>query len=209
MIKDNQLVSPVTYTKNIALEAELSPEIITNAYKNEYGIDINEYFKEIDTVKIYKCLDTNYRFYFPFSLAGKSKLYEALQKYEWYYGLRQEHQLAETFIDQNSQVLEVGCGNGFFLQKLQTQGTKCTGLEFNVEAIKVGCEQGLNILKQDICEHSKEYYEKYDVVCAFQVLEHICQVGDFIQAALDCLKPGGKLIIGVPNSNPYLYKYDK
>lgn len=209
IIKNSKLVSPITHSNNITLEAEIGTKIIIDAYEKEYKIDINEYFEGLDTVKIYKCLDTNYRFYFPFNIAGKSNLYEALQKYEWYYGLRQEHQVAEKFIANNSKVLEIGCGSGFFLQKLQTKGIKCTGLEFNVEAIKTGRAQGLNILNEDIRTHSTNCNEKYDVVCAFQVLEHICQVQDFIQAALDCLKPEGKLIIGVPNSNPYLYKYDK
>jgi 2-polyprenyl-3-methyl-5-hydroxy-6-metoxy-1,4-benzoquinol methylase len=204
-----QIASPVTHSSNVALETELTSKIIIDAYNKEYGIDINEYFQDATTIKIYKCLDSNYRFYYPFTLAGKSDLYEALQKYDWYYGLRKEHQVAETFIESSFNVLEIGCGSGFFLQKLQSKNIKCTGLEFNLEAIKTGREQGLNILKQDVCEHSNDEHEKYDIVCAFQVLEHICQVGDFIQAALDCLKPGGKLIVGVPNSNPYLYKYDK
>jgi len=41
------------------------------------------------------------------------------------------------------------------------------------------------------------------------VLEHIFHVSDFIKDCLACLKPGGILILGVPNSNPFIYRHDK
>jgi SAM-dependent methyltransferase len=204
-----QIKSPVTNTYNVILEDDLICQLIIDAYKRDYNIDVSEYFEEINSVKIYKCLDTGYRFYFPFSLAGKSKLYEELQKRDGYYEIRLEHQVAETFFRANDLVLEIGCGNGFFLEKLQQRKILCTGLEFNEEAVRVGRDKGLSILNQDIAQHAKEYYESYDVVCSFQVLEHVSQVHDFIQASVNVLKPGGKLIFGVPNNNPFIYNYDK
>lgn len=204
-----QVKSPLTNTSNVIIEKELIPQLIINAYKKDYAIDVSGYFERIDSVKICKCLDTGYRFYFPFSLAGKSELYEELQKGRDYYQIRLEHQIAETFFSADDLVLEIGCGNGFFLQKLQKRGISCMGLEFNEEAIRVGKDKNLRILKQDISDHSKENCKSYDVVCSFQVLEHIPQVYDFIKASLDTLKPGGKFIVGVPNSNPFLYKYDR
>ncbi len=201
--------SPVSKSGNVILEEELSCQLIIDAYKRDYGIDVSEYFTGIDNVKIYKCLDTKYRFYFPFSLAGKSNIYEELQKMPGYYELRLEHQIAESFFTPNESVLEIGCGHGLFIEKLQAKGISCTGLEFNQAAVKVGIEKGLNILSQDIFEHSKEHGGSYDIVYFFQVLEHITQVNEFLQACIDVLKVGGKLIVGVPNSNPFLYKYDK
>jgi SAM-dependent methyltransferase len=47
------------------------------------------------------------------------------------------------------------------------------------------------------------------VVCSFQVLEHIYDVKSFLEASLHVLKPKGKLIIGVPNNEPYFLGYDK
>jgi len=142
-------------------------------------------------------------------MAGDSQLYEHLRKKPGYYGIRQEHEVAEAFFEANDLVLEIGCGDGFFLKNLQQKGIIVTGLEFNEDAVIFGQKQGLNILNQDIAVHAQQHPEKYDVVCCFQVLEHITEVHNFIAASLEALKIGGKLIVGVPNNNPFLYEHDK
>jgi SAM-dependent methyltransferase len=40
----------------------------------------------------------------------------------------------------------------------------------------------------------------FDAVCSFQVLEHVCNPGDFIREAIEMVKRGGKLLFVVPNS---------
>ena len=204
-----RIKSPVTNKYNVILEEELNCQLIIDTYERDYNIDVSKYFLDIESVKIYKCLDTGYRFYYPFSLSGDSNLYEELQKKPGYYGLRQEHKTAKAFIKPNDLILEIGCGSGLFLEDLQEQGIICTGLEFNEDAVQVGRCKGLNILSQDICDHAKENKGKYDIVCNFQVLEHIYSVHSFLEASFDTLKPDGNLIIVVPNNNPFLYKYDK
>jgi 2-polyprenyl-3-methyl-5-hydroxy-6-metoxy-1,4-benzoquinol methylase len=200
--------SPVTGSSNVVLEEELQVSLIIDAY-NKLNIDVSQYFKNIDSVKVYRCLDTQYRFYYPFSLNGDSKLYEELQKQSGYYRIKIEHQTAKKFIKPGAKVLEVGCGSGLFLKELEKEGMSCVGLEFNDAAIFAGNKDGLEIIKQDICEYSIKHPEKYDVVCSFQVLEHVSLAHEFISASLLTLKKGGKLIIGVPNNNPFLYQFDK
>ncbi len=205
-----QVRSPLTNTTNVIFEDSLSAQLIIEAYQKDYDIDVADYFKGIDHVKIYKCVETGYRFYFPLHITGKSNLYEQLQRLtDEYYQIRLEHKTAKTFLSIDDSVLEIGCGNGFFLEDIQHLCRDCTGLEFNDCAIRDAKTKKLNVLDESIYEHAKNNFEKYDIVCSFQVLEHIAEAGDFIQATLDCLKTGGKMIIGVPNNNPYLYKYDK
>jgi len=205
----SQVKSPLTNTTNVISEDSLSTELIIEAYQKDYNIDVTDYFKEVDYVEIYKCVETGYKFYFPLHITGKSNLYEQLQQCTGYYQIRLEHKIAKTFLNVDNSVLEIGCGNGFFLENIQNLCRSCTGLEFNDGAIEDAKTKNLNVLAESIHEHAKNHFEKYDVVCSFQVLEHIVEAGDFIQATLDCLKVGGKLIIGVPNNNPYLYKHDK
>ena len=205
----NQIKSPLTNTTNVILVESLSVKSIIEAYQKDYDIDVSDYFKEIDHVRIYKCMETGYKFYIPLHITGTSNLYEQLQRLTGYYQIRLEHKIAKTFLSIDDSVLEIGCGNGFFLEDIQQTCRSCTGLEFNDGAIRDAKTKNLNILAESIYEHTKNNFERYDIVCSFQVLEHIVEAGDFIQATLDCLKVGGKLIIGVPNNNPYLYKYDK
>lgn len=45
--------------------------------------------------------------------------------------------------------------------------------------------------------------------CTFQTLEHIFEVGSFFEALRRLLKTGGRLIVAVPNSEPYLERFNK
>ncbi len=125
-----------------------------------------------------------------------------------YYSWRWEHQKALDEINKDDFVLDVGCGSGYFLEKLLNKTTNIKGLEYNDLAIKQCKEKNIPVVKSDIQHFSKENIETFDVVCAFQVLEHVYDIQSFIDSCVQVLKPNGKLIIGVPNNNPYLFKHD-
>jgi SAM-dependent methyltransferase len=212
MLSKNSMLtiqSPVTGSENVVLEEMISSSKICHAYLEACSINVEEYFLTLDAVSIYKCLDTNYRFFYPFTMSGDGKFYEDLQKRGGYYQIRHEHEAAKEFIKPGDKVLEVGCGNGFFLKELNQRGASSQGLEFNDAAINTCHESKLTVLKEDINSFSKKHLEEYDVVCSFQVLEHISDVHSFIHSSLQALKSEGRLIIGVPNNNPFLYKNDK
>ena len=52
--------------------------------------------------------------------------------------------------------------------------------------------------------HAENNAGKYDIVCLFQVLEHLTELTNFIQAIHKCLKPGGKFCIAVPNNDGFV-----
>jgi SAM-dependent methyltransferase len=206
--KIDLVTSPMTGSNNVSLEYELSSAKIIELYQNDYGIDVHNYFEDLEVIQIYKCLDSSYRFYFPFNLAGNSELYKQLDRQVGYYSLRLEHHLVEGYFQKGQKVLEVGCGSGFFLEYLQKKGLECTGLEFNEDAVQHSTRKGLKVIHQDLIDHAQSNLGKYDIVCSFQVLEHVIDITGFLNACIDSLKIGGKLIIAVPNNNPFLYKYD-
>ena len=56
-------VSPVTRSECVEVEDVLDSRDIIKAYLKA-GIDVSSYFAGFDTISIYKCNDTGYRFFF-------------------------------------------------------------------------------------------------------------------------------------------------
>jgi 2-polyprenyl-3-methyl-5-hydroxy-6-metoxy-1,4-benzoquinol methylase len=207
----SHIVSPITKSQNVSLVAEIDKNIVIQNYKNECKIDVSRYFENLENIKIYRCEDTGYKFYYPLNLSGDAVFYEDLQKnLDSYYSVwKWENKIALKQIKKTDKVLDVGCGSGKFLEKLFELNIDGNGLEFNDNAIIECLKKGFDVKKHSVEEHSNDYKNFYDVVCHFQVLEHIVEPQEFIADCIKLLKPGGKLIIGVPNNNPFLFKNDK
>jgi 2-polyprenyl-3-methyl-5-hydroxy-6-metoxy-1,4-benzoquinol methylase len=202
--------SPLLNTPGTRLVEKIPVSIILRRYKDELHIDAARFFKT-DYVEIHECLATGFRFYYPFDIAGDDKLYKALQKKDetYYRKWNWEHDTAHRVIKKGDKVLEVGCGTGSFLERLAAEGFDVYGLELNNEAVKVCRQKGLTVYNELLNTHLKNNYQAYDMVCSFQVLEHIPHPRVYIQECIDAVKPGGKIIFAVPNSHPYLFKRDK
>ena len=205
----NKIESPFFPNDESAELVEVfNSEKIISKY-GDLGIKVGRFFKNKD-VYLYKCLKTGYRFYYPFHTIGDASFYEDLSKNRSnYYSERWEHKKALEYISKEDFVLEIGSGFGAFLQMLKNEDIASVGLELNPHAIEVCTKNDLTIKDVLIESEAKNNKEVYDVVCSFQVLEHITDVNNFIEASVCALKTGGKLIIGVPNNNPFLFVNDK
>lgn len=119
-----------------AIKIELfQSNAIIDAYK-KLGIDVSGYFDGIDSVGLYECQKTKYRFFYPHSISGVASLYEHLQQRKGYYRLKNEHEEALRFINRGDSVLEIGCGEGLFIQALRSRHINGQGLEFNELAVE-------------------------------------------------------------------------
>lgn len=196
--------SPITLTGNTKFEYSIECRKIIENYR-AFNIDVSKYFAEINEISVYRCLDTDYRFFYPTNVSGDSSFYEQLQKFEWYYmPWKWEHGQAEEYLLPNMRILEVGCGNGAFIEKVKDKVTSVVGLELNQRAVERGQKRGITILNESIEQHSEKFEGTYDLVCSFQVLEHIADVRSFLEASVRLLKTNGILVVSVPNDNSFL-----
>jgi 2-polyprenyl-3-methyl-5-hydroxy-6-metoxy-1,4-benzoquinol methylase len=197
---------PITGSQDIMLLKSIPSQRIINKYKQELNIDVSDVFTSIPKVRLFRCNESQYVFFYPFNLSGDGAFYEKLQAYDWYYRpWKWEHENASSFVKKGMTVLEVGCAQGEFLERISKENdVKAVGLELNKRAISIGRERRLDIRNETIQSHSKNYAEQYDLVCSFQVLEHISDVKSFLDAQLTCLKQGGALIISVPDNDGFL-----
>lgn len=183
---------------------EFKTSWITNAYQSELGIPVEQEFKKYEKIVLYKCKDSGYEFYFPFDVAGNDNFYFQLAKFDWYYNSwKWEHQQSLKFIQHSDLILEVGCGAGGYIKNLKQRfpHKNIKGLEITVNP---GAENF--ILNETVQEHVAKGNGEYDMVCSYQVLEHIADVRSFLQDSVDALRTGGYLLISVPNNDGFLLK---
>lgn len=203
------VLNPVTHKEYAILELSIPAALVLEKYQQEH-VDVSRFFEGVPEVHVYRCPDTGYRFYYPFTIFGDGAFYADLGKnmQGYYVAGRWEHDKALSLIQHGLHVLEVGCGSGYFLDQLRNKGVQAEGLELNPEALQEVRDKGLVVHGELLESFSERNPAKYDVVCSFQVLEHIWDVRSYIEHALKVLKPGGRLIIGVPNNNPFIFRYD-
>ena len=156
-----------------------------------------------DHVDKKRCTSCGLEFFDP-TFYGDAKFYSQLSKNAWYYEENKwEYDVAAAFVAQYQprNLLEIGCGNGFFLDKIRGLEIQAEGIDINPDAIKSGLARGLAVSLTDLYDVNKQF----DMVVLFEVLEHM----DHLGGLFDCLttkllKKGGYLIIAVPNPNSYL-----
>ena len=197
--------SPLTQKRNTRFERSISCDFIIEEYKKSYAIDVSEYFKGLKTISIYKCEETGFRFYTPANIDGDSFFYEQLQNFPWYYmNWKWEHEVVKNSLNKNDKILEIGSAQGAFIETLKKEGFQITGLELNAKAVAIAKSKGLTVYDETIQKHAFNNKEAYDVVCSFQVMEHIADIKSVIDASIAVLKKKGKLIISVSNNNSFI-----
>jgi SAM-dependent methyltransferase len=197
------ITSPLT-NGGVKKISEFKSSSITKAYQSELGIAVAEAFNNYEKIDLYECKDSGYEFYFPFNIAGNDNFYFQLAKFDWYYNpWKWEHEQSLKFIDRSDLILEIGCGAGGFIKNLKQRFPykNITGLE-----ITVNTESEKFIINETIQEHVAKGNQQYDMVCSYQVLEHIADVHSFLKASIDALRSGGYLLIAVPNNDGFLLK---
>ena len=95
-------------------------------------------------------------------------------------------------------LLDVGAGTGHFAHFMQTKGWLVAALEPDEKARQVAVAKlGINIQPLEALE--RQIGHTYDVITLWHVLEHVHDLQGYMNHFRSILKPGGVLIIAVPN----------
>jgi 2-polyprenyl-3-methyl-5-hydroxy-6-metoxy-1,4-benzoquinol methylase len=191
---------PLCGSSNAPVLEMLPFALLRRLYRKQMKIDLQE--KDRAAIELRRCGTCDLRFYVP-ALSGDERFYESLQKFDWYYVPdKDEYSFAAQFISPEDRVLEIGGGRGAFSAKIKPRSYE--GLELSEAAAAEARARGAQIHKCSIEEHTRDHAEGYDVVCSFQVLEHIPNTRSFIESSLKCLKRGGKMIHSVPSEDGFI-----
>jgi SAM-dependent methyltransferase len=92
-------------------------------------------------------------------------------------------------------LLEIGCGNGFFLERARLEGfSEVAGVEPSAAAIAMARDDIRNKIVCSMMGPGLFPDKTFDVICLFQVLDHIFDPGSLLVTCRQILKPGGFLL---------------
>lgn len=93
---------------------------------------------------------------------------------------------------QKDSLLEIGCGNGFFLEEALKGGyASVCGVEPSKDAVARSGPSVRSHIFCDIIRPNLFREEQFDVLCMFQVLDHISDPSGLLDECFRVLKPGG------------------
>jgi methionine biosynthesis protein MetW len=112
--------------------------------------------------------------------------------------MRYDLQIIASWIEPESKVIDLGCGEGDLLQHLIFhKGVQGTGIELNEEKVARCIEKGLSVLQGDINEEVHDYPQgRFDYVILSQTLQQVYQPDELIRSML---RIGRKGIVSFPN----------
>jgi len=132
-----------------------------------------------------------------------------MKKHPWTKGTISEVDFIESYLQPNSKILDLGCGQGRHSLELAQRGHRVCGVDFSEKHIAVakGKQKSLNIDNaRFVCHDIKTYRdnEKYDaVLCLYDVIGSYPNEEDnlkILQSAYSHLSTGGIIILSVMNS---------
>lgn len=101
-----------------------------------------------------------------------------------------------------SEILDLGCGSGTWLELLKESGLNATGVDANPRQVEIGRRRGFEIEHGDVIEHLRALPEaSLQAVTGFHLLEHF-KFPEQIQLLIEIrrvLKSGGVVIFETPN----------
>ncbi len=134
-------------------------------------------------------------------LAGSTLQKRLGRVLSWIYPVRSKVALSVMFLEYKpkGKLLEVGCGNGQFLNKMRELGWEVAGVELDGQAIKIARERfGLRVHGSTL-EEADFPDDTFDAITMDHVIEHIWDPIGTLKECCRVLKPNGRLVVLTPN----------
>lgn len=110
----------------------------------------------------------------------------------------------QDLLAESREVLDVGCNDGLFLDDVRSLGSNTSGIEYSYEARQICAEKGHTVFSSldEVCF-------KYDLITAFDLVEHLYDINNFFFKCKELLSPGGKLVILTGNPECFMARLSR
>lgn len=97
-------------------------------------------------------------------------------------------------ISDQSRLFEIGCAYGFFLEMVENHFKEVSGVDISEDAVAYARDiVGVDAIAGDFLKMDLPF--KPDIICMWDVIEHLSMPEKVIERAVDVLAPGGYLCI--------------
>jgi len=116
--------------------------------------------------------------------------------------LKKKHGMIKR-VAKGKNLLDIGCGTGYFPAFMKRKGYKVAGIETDPKARAFAQKEfGIPVYSpEDFINHKFE--GKFDVITLWHVLEHVHDFNLYFKLMLEHLEDGGSLVIALPNCSAY------
>jgi 2-polyprenyl-3-methyl-5-hydroxy-6-metoxy-1,4-benzoquinol methylase len=98
---------------------------------------------------------------------------------------------------QVGELLDVGCGNGSFLERMRALGWGVTGVDPDPGAVMYCEKRGLHVFQGNISDVPAG--ARYDVITLNHVIEHVMDPVNLLSECARLLRPEGRVVLTTPN----------
>ena len=120
--------------------------------------------------------------------------------------VRDFEDIKKTVGSGEKKILDIGCAKGFLLNAAKKSGWETYGIDISAPAAAIARKKfGLDVFTGPI-ESAPYKNEFFDVICAFDYLEHVRNPFKALDKMSKMLRRGGTLVIEVPNIKSIYYK---
>lgn len=186
--------------KKIFKEKKIHKGTLLLKYKN-YDIIDCDICKFIHILPIPRDTDNFYKKKY-YSLTRKKNYFKFQQRdKEWWNEIFKERlNKFEKILGKKGDLLDIGCGPGFFLKYAKKHKWNVLGIEPSKKAYEFAKKKlNQNVINIDLENFYKTNSKKFDVIYSHGVLEHIKDPKNFISLASKILKKNGVLFLSVAN----------
>jgi SAM-dependent methyltransferase len=115
--------------------------------------------------------------------------------------------LVRRYFPVAERVLEIGCGTGYVLRALQSAlpQSRLSGSEIYVNGLSYAANRvGPQVSLFQMDARDIPYVAEFDLICAFDVIEHVEEDERVLEELRRALRPGGGVLLSVPQ-HPFLW----